>query len=116
MKRPAPFRVLWTHHRTALLLTGLALVIALVFAAKLAMQVAHWNDARTVQPEPWMTPGYVARSWRHPPEDILAALGLPEPPRRRVTLSEIADLQGRPVEAVIADLLVFLQAQGKARP
>lgn len=112
MKRPAPFRVLWTHHRTALLLTGLALAIALVFAAKLTIHLVYWNNTHAVRPEPWMTPGYVARSWRQHPEDIRSALGVAQD-ARRLSLSDIAELQGRPVEAVIADLLVFLQTQAQ---
>ncbi len=114
MKRPAPFRVLWAHHKPTMLLSALALVIALVFAVRLALHVLHWNNAAATLPEPWMTPRYVAHSWRIPPQEIRTALGIPDELVRRQTLKDIARQQGRSVEEVIADLSAFLLARKDA--
>lgn len=109
-------RHLWRHHPIALTLFGAATVLALVFVVRLAVFSLYWaNPAHRQQlPEPWMTPGYVAFSWHMQIERVFHHLGLPDHPKKRLTLDQIAEARGQPVEALIADLTVFLQTQADA--
>ena len=111
MKHPAPLRVLWAHHKPTLLLLVVALVFALFFAARFVLHVAYWHQMQGTRPqiEEWMTPRYIAKAWHIPPDDIRAALHLPDDTRRQ-TLEDIAKSQGRPVEALLSDLTVFLHS------
>lgn len=113
MKRPAPLRILWDHHKPTLFLLGLALVMALFFATRFAVHWVYWNDQRNyhTEIEPWMTIGFVARSWHRAPESVALLIGNPDDLHRK-TLEEIAQDQGRPVEDLIADLTTALE-QGR---
>lgn len=84
-----------------------ALVAALFFGTRLALfWYHHPPSAEREQPvAAWMTPRYVARSWRVPREVILGALQLQQPLEGGpVSLAEIAEQRGVPVDRVIADL------------
>ena len=110
MKRRAPLRVLWTHHKPTLFLLMLALLAILFFSGRFLVHWVYWHDHRD-QPgeiEPWMTVGVIAHSWHRPPESIAVLIGNPEDIRRK-TLEEIARDQNRPVEDLIAELTAFLQ-------
>ena len=110
MKRPAPLRVLWDHHKPTMILLGLALVVALFFSVRFMLHWVYWQDHRHLRPdiEPWMTVGYVAHAW-HAGRLVLAnVLGQPEDIRRK-TLEEIAHDQNRPVAALISELSAFLE-------
>lgn len=109
MKRPAPLRVLWQHHKPTLLLTVFALAVALFFALRFVVHAVHWQQVRGTHPpiEPWMTPRYIATAWHVPQDQLMAILGQADLPRRP-SLTEIAQAQGRPVEDLIADLSLFL--------
>ena len=62
-----------------------------------------WHGAPEEEVRPWMTVGYVGRSWDLDPRAIdgLARLPLPEEAGRPLTLQEIADRRGVPVEEII---------------
>lgn len=93
----------WAASPWLTLAFALALAVTLAFGVRFTVSAIRWSDpARRDQPVAgWMTPGYVARSWRVPVEDILAALALEHRPGR-VTLAEIAARTGRPLPEVIA--------------
>ncbi|MGH1354203.1 MAG: hypothetical protein ACRBBS_03885 [Thalassovita sp.] len=116
MKRPAPLRFLWDHHKPTLLLLVLALAVALFFALRFVGHALYWHDLRDANPpiEPWMTPGFIARSWDVPRQDLAQILSTADL-QNRPTLAEIAKAQGRPTEDLIAELTVWLSAQ-KALP
>lgn len=103
-------RPLWRRHPVALALFGLASLAALLFAVRLAVFTIYWADPahRQLSPEPWMTPGYLARSWGRDPAEIGAALGFDAPPSDRPTLAEIAAERGIPVEVLLAEVAAFL--------
>ncbi len=88
-------------------LTGafaLALALFVVFAVRAALFAMYWSDpAKFRQPiEGWMTPRYVATSWRIPRPEMDAALGEAMPPKGvRLTLNEIAKESGVPLEVLI---------------
>lgn len=112
MKRPAPLRVLWQHHKPTLLLTVVALSVALFFALRFVVHAVHWQQVRDTQPpiEPWMTPRYIATAWHIPQDQLTAILGQTDL-SRRPSLAKIAKAQGRPVEDLIAELSLFLASQ-----
>ena len=92
-------------------LTGfmLATVITVFFLFRLAVQTIYWSDPahQHLAPQPWMTVGYVARSWGIAPEDLVDAAGLP-PPRHLhghpLSLAEIAAGRGIPVDTLVSTL------------
>ncbi|OYX44271.1 MAG: hypothetical protein B7Z02_05825 [Rhodobacterales bacterium 32-67-9] len=103
---------LWRGHRAALLAFLAAAAITLFFAVRLVVFALYWADPahRDQHPAGWMTPGYIARSWQVPRDDLVGALGLvPESGRPR-TLAEIALSRGAPVGAVLAEVEAALAA------
>lgn len=82
----------------------LACAVTLFFAGRLVFFTAYWATHREVPVEPWMTVGYVARSWGLDPRLLDAAAGLPEPQVKGhpQSLAEIARDRGVPVAEVIA--------------
>jgi len=97
---------LWRHHRLALVGFALALVVAVVFAVRLALFTIYWSDpAHRDQPiEGWMTPRYVAQSYDVDPDVIRALLALPAEAaaNRRPTLERLAEAEGVPLPDLIA--------------
>jgi hypothetical protein len=95
----------------------LACAVTLFFAGRLVFFTAYWATRREMPVEPWMTVGYVARSWGLDPRTLDAAAGLPEPEVKGhpQPLAEIARDRGVPVAEVIADVeaaLLELRAAG----
>ena len=84
----------------------LACVVTLFFAGRFTVYTVYWATHREVPVEPWMTVGYVARSWGLDPRELDAAAGLPVPEVKGhpQTLKEIARDRGVPVSQVIADV------------
>lgn len=84
----------------------LACAVTLFFAGRFTVFTIYWATHREMPIEPWMTVGYVARSWGLNPRDLDAAAGLPPPQVRGhpLPLSEIAEDRGVPVEQVIAEV------------
>ncbi len=70
-----------------------------VFCRKFVARAIYWSDPahQNQQIEPWMTVGYIGRSWRLDPRAIDAEAGLPLPNGRPLTLEEIARQRGVPV-------------------
>jgi hypothetical protein len=81
----------------------LACVMTLFFAGRFVVQTVYWANHRNEEVRPWMTVGYVARSWGLDGREIdaLAGLPLPQVKGHPQTLSEIAADRGVPVEEVI---------------
>jgi hypothetical protein len=105
---------LWHHHRPTLIGFALILVIALVFAVRLALFTIYWSDpAHRNQPiKGWMTPGYVARSYDVDP-DVIRALLTPQPEvstGTRPTLERIAEAEGIALPDLIAQIEAAINA------
>lgn len=85
---------------------ALALGLTLFFAGQFAVRAVYWmNPAHhNQQVEGWMTVGYIGRSWGLDPRAIDAEAGLPLPEGHPLTLQQIADARGVPVEEIIADV------------
>ena len=84
----------------------LACAVTLFFAGRFTVYTIYWATHREVPVEPWMTVGYVARSWGLDPRALDAAAGLPLPEAkgRPQPLSEIAADRGVPVAEVITEV------------
>lgn len=112
MKRPAPLRFLWQHHKPTLLLIVLALAVAIFFALRFVNHAHDWHEIRAFNPpiEPWMTPRYIAKSWDVPPDKLANFLQFQQTDKRP-SIADIAKAQGRSVDELIAQLTVFLIQQ-----
>jgi hypothetical protein len=84
----------------------LACVLTVVFAVRFVGHTVYWANHRDEAVRPWMTVGYVARSWGLDGREIdaLAGLPLPEVKGHPQTLAEIAADRGVPVAEVIAEV------------
>lgn len=108
---------MWTVAPIATVLLALALVAALYFGVRSATHPMRIEREQAVAA--WMTPRYIARSWRVPPEVMQEALDLPVPrPDGPLSLTQLAKLRGVPVEVVIAELEAAIAAfrQDQAPP
>lgn len=97
----------------------LACAATLFFSGRFVVQTVYWANHQEVPVRPWMTVGYIARSWGLEPMalDLEAGLPLPEVKGHPQPLSEIAKERGVPVEDVIAAVeaaIVTLRAEQKA--
>lgn len=70
------------------------------FATRFVVHAIYWSQHRDEPIAPWMTVGYVARSYDIAPLVLQEALGLVPGVRDRRTLGEIAASQGREFDAV----------------
>ena len=94
---------LWKTQRTLVIIFAVASALALFFAGQMISKAVYWADpAHTrVIPEPWMTPGYIGRSWHVNPEEMAAIIGAPASKQKRRTLDEVAEEKGISVEDLI---------------
>ena len=101
-------RQLWRQRPYLVSAFLIACAVTLFFAGRLTVKVIYWsNPAHHNQAvEPWMTVGYIARSWRLDGREIdaLAGLPLPEVKGHPQPLSEIAKQLGVPVQDLIAEV------------
>jgi hypothetical protein len=99
-------RRLWRRHRLLTIAFLLAGALTAYFAVRLAASWIYWNDPahRDVEIAGWMTPRYVAHSWRLPPELVADALDLERRAGRPLTLADIAAERGLTVEELAARL------------
>ena len=95
---------LWANHPRLLLAFVLASTLALFFAGRLIVSAVYWSNHRLEVVQPWMTVGYVGRSWRLDPREIDAVAGLPAPDGHPQTLEDIARQRGVPVADVVAQV------------
>lgn len=96
-----------TIRRGLMVLLALALIGTVFFAVRIVTSTEHWQHP----PQPnepiagWMTPRYVSRAWRVPPEIIREALALEsDGSGRKITLAEIAVERGVDIDTLISDL------------
>lgn len=84
----------------------LACAVTVFFAVRLVVQAVYWRTHQDVAVEPWMTVGYVARSWGVDPREIDALTDLPLAVVKGhpQPLREIARDRGIPVEEIIAEV------------
>mgnify|MGYP006921637866 CR=1 FL=1 len=115
----ASVKRLWAAAPIATLVLALALAAAGLFAVRGVAFWVYWsNPARHEQAiEPWMTPGYIAHSWRVPREVMVKALAMPvPPPNGPINLEDLADMRGVRVETLIAEAEAAIAAWRAANP
>jgi hypothetical protein len=97
---------LWQDHRLALLAFVASLLLVVFFAVRFVGFAIYWSDPAhaQVQPQGWMTPGYVARSWQVPKADLARELGLVPAAGRAPTLAEIAAARGITEAGLLAEV------------
>lgn len=98
----------------------LATAVALFFLVRIVWSAVYWSSHHYETVKPWMTIGYIARSWDLNPHELNALAHLPgqgqyghSPP-----LSEIAGDSGTPVAEVIkqVETAIATLKQGNATP
>ena len=109
---------LWRDHR---LLTAAFLVagaLTTFFAIRLVASWIYWNDParRDVEIAGWMTPRYVAHSWRLPPEIVAETLGLDRHAGSPPTFAELAAERGVTVEDLAARIESAAETHRAAGP
>ena len=110
-------KALFKTHPILVLAFLLALGLSLFFAGNIVYRTIYWSNHQNVAVQPWMTVGYIARSWNLEGPEIDARAGLPKPEGHPLTLLEIATQRQVPVadvidlvEKTIADLTAEHQA------
>lgn len=90
----------------------LACALTLFFTVRFSVQTVYWAAHQDETVQPWMTVGYIARSWDLDGRkiDAIAGLPLPEEKGRPQPLSEIARDRGVPVKAVIDEVEAAIEA------
>lgn len=97
---------LWSAAPVATLILALALGAVGVFGVRSVVHAVYFaNPAHRMQPvAPWMTPGFIARAWHIPRDEVLAALDAPmPPPEGPMSLEELAAYRGVPLAQVMAE-------------
>ncbi len=92
----------------------LACALSLFFAGRLVFFTIYWSNPehQNESLKPWMTVGYIARSWHLDAPEIDTLAGLPGPQERGhpMTLTDIARARGVPVAEVMAEVEAALAA------
>ena len=93
---------LFRRHPVLLSAFVLAVALSLFFAGRIGYRAIYWSQHQNEAVQPWMTVGYIARSWGLDPREIDARAGLPTPERGHpYTLEQIARDRGQPVAEVM---------------
>ncbi|SOB98981.1 hypothetical protein [Rhodobacter maris] len=107
-------RRLWREQRGPLIAFLLAASLAAFFGGRIVLRTIYWANPEHHRqaPEGWMTPGYIARSWRLKVEEVDAVLGIENGPELvgsgPPTLERIARALDVPLEDLIDRLAVGL--------
>lgn len=103
------------NRRAARWLLGLSLVAALFFGVRVGLDMMYWNDPKhhEQQLEPWMTVGYVARSWMLDRQKLRDALALPPARNHKTSLGRLARQQDMDFETYALRVMSVI-AQQKA--
>jgi hypothetical protein len=79
--------------------------LTLFFAIRILSGAIYWSQHKQESVRPWMTIGYIGKSWDLPPRVIDETAGLPLPvDGRPFTIQEIADQRGVPPAEIIAQV------------
>ena len=99
----------------------LAAAVTLFFLVRIIASAIYWADPahhnETVKP--WMTAGYIAKSWHLDPVEIDRTAGLPSPQGHGPwTIAQVAEARGVAVAEVIAQVnatIALLEVQKAQR-
>jgi len=104
---------LWQTQKVAMLLMLLAILAMAFFGFRFIRVAVYFNDPAHIQQplEPWMTPRYVGRSYRLPPEDVRAIMQLGPPEGHPPTMEEVTHDMGISMDEMEA----MIRAASEAR-
>lgn len=85
---------------TALVIAG---TLTMLFAVRFVAGAVYWAAHHEEPIRPWMTVGYIGRSWKLSPRAIDQEAGFPPPQGHPLTLNDIALQRGVPVEQIIGE-------------
>lgn len=108
------------HHWRALAVFVLAACLVVFFASRVVMHQVWRNDPARAEfvVKPWMTPRFVGMRMGVPPEMLFEMLDVDGRDARRMTLAQIAEQKGLPMEAVqtmLSDAAATAEAERDAR-
>jgi hypothetical protein len=110
-------RTIFLRHPLLTSAFALALLVTLFFGGRLIVSAIYWSAHQQEAVRPWMTVGYVGRSWGVQPRRIDEVAGLPVPVNGKpLTLEDIAQQRGVPVQEIIEQVeaaIATLQAEKK---
>ncbi len=111
-------RRLWRDHKLLTIAFLLAGTLTTFFAVRLVASWIYWNDPahRDLDIAGWMTPRYVAHSWRLPPEILAETLDLGPPAGSPPTIAELAAERGVTVEDLARQIEAAAEAHRAANP
>lgn len=99
----------------ATVVLAISLVLALGFTTKLVVDVFDGPNRKAEQIEEWMTPRFISRNWKVPPEVMREIIGIEKQDSRPENLRQIADIRGITVEQLIEELERDIEAFKEAR-
>ena len=102
---------LWRQQKLAVIGFAISLLVVGFFAVRIVISAIYWSDPAHLmqQPEPWMTPGYIARSWHLDRHEVTALVGEIRVDGRP-TVARIARERGIPTDQFIDTLSQELRA------
>lgn len=88
----------------------IALALTVFFGVKTTLSALYWRAPQHNDQviEGWMPIGYIGRSWGLPREVIAEALGLDLDQPRRISIAQIAEDRGIPVEILAAQIAAVI--------
>ena len=111
--------------RAAMLLVLVIAVIGLALMVRSGIRLYHRfngppppppRQTEVSQIQGWMTPPYIARRYRVPPDAFFAALGVAPTQHRNSSLNDIAAETGRTSDAVVREARQWVAAYQAAHP
>lgn len=89
----------------------LALGLTVLFGIKTTVSALYWRNPTHADqtPERWMPLGFVARSWNVPRDVLLPAIGVDPARPGRLSIEQLAEERGIPVEALIAQITAMIE-------
>ena len=113
-------RPLFRTHPYALSGFLMAAAVTLFFVVRIIWSAIYWSNHHNETVRPWMTVGYIGKSWHLDPMEIDTLAGLPSPKGHGPwTIEQIAAARGVEVAVVINkvnDVIATLEAKKKVQP
>jgi hypothetical protein len=106
---------LWRTNRLLVIAFSFAAGLTLFFAVRTITFYAYWSAHQNAPIEPWMTAGYISKSYRVPLEVVTDALGIPEAARDRRPIGRIAHERGTPLAQLVLDVHDAIETERRSR-
>lgn len=99
-------KILWHRNKLLLIAFTIASLLTIVFAVRTVVFSIYWGDPdhQNQALALWMTPQYVAYSYKLDPEKVAAAFGLNPDKHRRITVKEIIGSGGPTLEQMQSNI------------